>query len=152
MDCYGSAGTCSPECLGQRVLIPTVVKTGFIIMIDQEDRDCPDCAVKPHEAHLSGCDVARCLWTGLQRLMCRQEYHSCCGEDIWSGEWPGYEECRQYKLWCYWQPPAPDDSSGEFVPCGEDHPNALADLNALQRCGIWDRELKRWMILDGVVR
>jgi len=50
------------------------------------DRKCPDCAVAAKEAHEDGCDVARCLNTGAQRLGC-----DCgvCGLDVWDGLWPG---------------------------------------------------------------
>jgi len=54
--------------------------------------NCPDCAVavgKPHEydEYDGGCDVARCLVTGLQRLMCDRNHDH--GRDIWTGWWPG---------------------------------------------------------------
>lgn len=46
------------------------------------DNVCPDCAAPAGEAHDAGCDVARCLVTGLQRLGCRAGHD--CGEDRWS--------------------------------------------------------------------
>ena len=114
--------------------------------------DCHDCGAKPGEAHDDGCDVARCTWTGQQRLACGaigpligQEAHDC-GQDVWTGEWPGHAECREYGLYCYWP------EGGPFIPCGPDHPEALHDLNTLIRCGVWDREAGRWVLLDGVVR
>ena len=35
-----------------------------------ERRPCPDCAVPVDTPHQDGCDVARCLDTGIQRLSC----------------------------------------------------------------------------------
>jgi hypothetical protein len=53
---------------------------------------CPDRAVVVGEPHVDdeydgGCDVARCLETGRQRLMCDLDHD--CGRDIWTGWWPG---------------------------------------------------------------
>ena len=120
--------------------------------MDDLQAACHDCGVKPGEAHDDGCDVARCLWTGQQRLACQgfgpllgQEAHDC-GQDVWTGEWPGDTECRKYGLWCYCPP------VGSPVPCGPDHPEAIADTTALIRNGRWDREAKQWVLLDSPVR
>lgn len=61
-------------------------------------RNCPDCGVQPGSGHREGCDVARCLNTGIQRLQC-----DCgkCGDDIWTGFWPGVKECYEQKLVCF---------------------------------------------------
>jgi hypothetical protein len=48
--------------------------------------DCPDCGVAPGRRHHAGCDVARCLETGHQRLSCAGGHD--CGQDVWTGEWP----------------------------------------------------------------
>jgi len=61
-------------------------------------RSCPDCAVKVGEKHVNGCDVARCLKTKRQRLGCDCEE---CGEDVWTGLWPGIQECYDNKLVCF---------------------------------------------------
>ncbi|MFM2078880.1 MAG: hypothetical protein RJA49_2770 [Actinomycetota bacterium] len=47
---------------------------------------CPDCAIEPGAAHEDGCDVARCLVTGGQRLACRDDHDH--GRDVWTGGWP----------------------------------------------------------------
>jgi len=59
---------------------------------------CQDCGVKPSNKHLDNCDVARCLNTKGQRLCC-----DCkdCGEDIWTGIWPGIKEAYKRGLVCY---------------------------------------------------
>lgn len=53
-------------------------------------KKCPDCQVEPGVAHKSGCDVARCLVSGGQRLACEPQDHpsGSCGWDVWTGEWP----------------------------------------------------------------
>lgn len=47
---------------------------------------CNDCGVDVGAEHADGCDVARCLVTGLQRLSCGEEHD--CGADVWTGKWP----------------------------------------------------------------
>lgn len=53
---------------------------------------CPDCGVAPSGKHNEDCDVARCLVTGDQRLVCRymrdDDDDHACAADIWTGEWP----------------------------------------------------------------
>ena len=61
-------------------------------------RSCPDCGVKLTEHHLEGCDVARCQNTGGQRLIC---YCGKCGEDSWTGVWPGVMMAFEKKTCCF---------------------------------------------------
>lgn len=77
---------------------------------------CPDCAAKIDAEHDAGCDVARCLETGLQRLSCRDEHD--CGQDVWTGLCPGLIEAAEYGV----------------------------DLNTLTGSGRfrWDRVSRRW--------
>jgi len=70
------------------------------------ERSCPDCAVGLMKKHTEGCDVARCLTTGDQRLCCD------CGDckfDIWDGKWPGTNEAYAHGFVCY------DDLSGQIM-------------------------------------
>ena len=59
-----------------------------------DPHNCGDCAVKPGEPHTGGCDVARCLETGDQRLSCGEDHDH--GRDIWTGVWPGEAECIEF--------------------------------------------------------
>jgi hypothetical protein len=87
---------------------------------------CPDCDVAVGKAHLShdydGCDVARCLVTGLQRLSCEADHDH--GQDVWSGWWPGELDC-QYLGWML----------GPGMP----------DLNRLYTEAVWDPERCLWV-------
>jgi len=134
-----------------------------------DDSNCHDCGATPGTPHVGGCDTARCLWTGGQRLACdggfadivrqlradghpemaeRLAYHLSiedeahdCGDDVWTGEWPGDAVARRLGLWCYW---GPDYGGKGWVRCEPDHPGAQPDLNRLHTGARWDREAKRW--------
>jgi hypothetical protein len=128
--------------------------------------ECGDCGAEIGEPHASGCDVARCLWTGLQRIQCDKglaaacckvlrsadapdladdlAYHldlddpdHDCGEDIWTGEWPDKADAAALGWYSYFGPP--------WIRCSADHPEATPDLNRLVLDGRWDREAKRWV-------
>lgn len=101
---------------------------------------CPDCGVRAGEEHDAGCDVARCLITGHQRLSCDQGHD--CGRNVWTGEWPGDAECREFGWWV-------QDRCSEgmgFVPCAPDAPGAVEDLNRLSRDARWSPEAARWVL------
>lgn len=126
---------------------------------------CPDCGAGIGTAHIPGCDVARCLWTGQQRLQCVGQLaaESCriirpqnpdladelahylslddpdhdCGEHIWDGTWPGEQDAIDLGLWCYGPP---------WRPCSPDHPEARPDLNRLAVEGRWDRTQQKWVL------
>lgn len=129
---------------------------------------CHDCAVSPGEPHLDGCDVARCLVTGGQRLQCYPEaaydpsdpewdeiafdHYGDCGQDIWTGEWPGDADCRRLGFWCRWEV---DGKLAEFGPptwggvgrwarCEADDDGATPDLNRLVVEAFWNRSTCQW--------
>jgi len=59
---------------------------------------CPDCGVGVGSQHIydeydGGCDVARCLVSGWQRLMCDADHD--CGREVWTGFWPGHIDCER---------------------------------------------------------
>ena len=109
---------------------------------------CHDCGALPGEAHEDGCDVARCLWTGMQRLSCSEfgwtdppegepgPAHDC-GQDVWTGTWPGEADCIRLGWYSKFTP------SG-WVQCGPDDPEAGPNLNRLAIDARWDRETHRW--------
>lgn len=91
--------------------------------------NCHDCDVPPGIPHASGCDVARCLWDGGQRLQCEMfgvdsPIHNC-GLDIWTGMWPGEMECFEF---------------------GFIREDGGADLNKLLMTASWDRRQQTWVL------
>jgi hypothetical protein len=105
-----------------------VVQPSLVGLIDYQER-CPDCAVAVGQPHIQdevdgGCDVARCLVTGLQRLMCDREGHDECGQDVWTGWWPGQLDCQRL---------------GWMLGPG------LPDLNRLYTEAVWDRARGSWV-------
>lgn len=113
-------------------------KHGSVSDVNASDL-CPDCGVEPGKPHEDiGCDVARCLVTGLQQLSCDERHD--CGNDMWTGEWPDKAECREYGLWAYFVP----NGNPSWRPCSADHPGAREDLNRLIIEGRWDRDALQW--------
>lgn len=118
------------------------------------NRYCPDCGVLMGEPHEDGCDVARCLENGRQRLCCddywipnpdcddydSDEYYipnpnHDCGKDIWTGIWPGELDAIRLNKFVRWGPP--------WIECPMDHPEARPDLNCLSRY-TWDKDKRIW--------
>lgn len=120
---------------------------------------CPDCHVPAGTQHDDGCDVARCPWTGLQRLGCWYfndravlEVDHECGHDVWTGRWPGDEDAERLGFWCLWDGPIPDHPGGVTVHRGRGWvrvpaatPDAQPDLNRLVLEGRWDRNTRKWV-------
>ncbi len=97
--------------------------------------NCPDCCAAIGEEHADGCDIARCLLEGHQRLGCPSDHN--CGHDKWTGLWPGVEDCHRLGLWCLYV-------NGKFVPCDPDAAGAIEDLNRLGFGTYWNTERLRW--------
>ncbi|WP_156934878.1 hypothetical protein [Pseudonocardia spinosispora] len=115
-------------------------------MRDDRVLHCSSCGAGIGQAHGEGCEIALCLRTGGQRLMCVAQdsgFHDC-GRDVWTGAWPGEAECHEYGWYCYWREPASDAEYGEFVRCESSHPEAMEDLNRLTDDGHWDAVARRW--------
>lgn len=116
---------------------------------------CPDCQASIGQPHLDGCDTARCLWTGEQRIQCKWYGEDSiltehdCGQDTWTGHWPGEVEAVEFDWWIYWDGPCPEkgwDYRGQgWVRCDRDHPEARPDLNRLHIEARWDRRAHRWV-------
>ena len=125
----------------------------------EDDPDCPDCGAGIGQPHDDGCDVARCLVTGMQRLQCDGWHKEAalreavpgifedpvCGQDAWTGQWPGAAECDEYGWYTWFRPPPPGGRYGEWVPCGPDHPDAVWNLTRLVTECAWDRQQRRWV-------
>lgn len=125
-----------------------------------DTRTCPDCAVPPGAQHEDGCDVARCLADGSQRLGCGWNASGPrvtvtdlgdgvigvrphdCGQDVWTGEWPGVAECREFGWYAQFR-----GAEGlGFVLCTPDAPGAREDLNRLAYDARWSPEQARWVL------
>jgi hypothetical protein len=111
-------------------------------VIEAFRENCPDCQVGVGVEHSDGCDVARCMDDGGQRLACgvfRETRHAgCCGDDTWSGYWPGVLECEEFGWWSMMVPGL------GWVQVPEGTEGAVHDLNRLVLEGVWDREARRW--------
>lgn len=112
---------------------------GCTPMADLRDERCPDCSVHPGEEHDDGCDVARCLFSGTQRLSCRGVHLH--GRDVWSGRWPGEAECEEFGWWAYFVP----NGNPSWRPCEPGFPGAVPDLNRLAVEARWDATARRWV-------
>jgi hypothetical protein len=126
---------------------------------------CPDCGVEPGTEHLPECDVARCLFTGEQRLqheldptivqalvgpVPRWSPHDC-GHDIWTGEWPLHAEAVEYGWYVRWNPTPHTEANGitypgSWQPCEPGDDNAVPDLNRVAVECVWDRHQRRFVL------
>lgn len=99
---------------------------------------CPDCSVTPGDQHLDNCDVSRCTECGNQRISCgcrKGRY------DIWTGEWPGVAECREYGWYAVLNP-----FGAGWVECEKDFPGARENLNRLHAGNCkWNKNLQKWV-------
>jgi hypothetical protein len=100
-------------------------------------KKCPDCQVDPGCPHMEGCDVARCGNCGYQLLFhdneCDNEYNT-----IWTGVWPGIEECHELNLWIVYR----DGEKGDWTK--------TEDLNTLYNKALsgeltWDKGNSKWV-------
>jgi hypothetical protein len=107
-------------------------KLGGLVEDDKAKPDvqlrCPGCNVPIGVSHVLTCDVARCLMNGGQRVLKdhktlngKVEENHYCGQDIWTGFYPGEKEATEYG-----------------VP-----------LMVLKELGRWDQEKIRWVLDDG---
>ena len=103
---------------------------------------CPDCGVTIGRKHVDQCDVERCSYCGGQALSCDCEYGDVIKYDrqIWTGFWPGEEECEHYGLFCVLIPGC------GWVSCERTVKGAVHDLNRLVMDGKWNRTKQRWVI------
>lgn len=104
--------------------------------------NCHDCQVFVGEPHEEGCDVARCSVCGGQRLQCEGDQACAAGDGgVWTGEWPGDLECREFDLWSKWTDHGWEETT-------KDDPAATEDLNRLVTLaaeGLLDWNGQRWV-------
>lgn len=122
--------------------------------VDYSAPPCGDCGVLPGEPHLDACDVARCLYTGGQRISCgslgflgvTEEPHDDCGDQVWTGTWPGEAECTEFGWHSVFTPPGSGEKHGKWTRCDRDTPGAGPDLSRLALEARWDRHRGRWVL------
>jgi len=102
---------------------------------------CPDCAAQPGMLHKLGCDVEKCPECGWQYISC-----DCPAEEttaprlLWSGEWPGIRECREFGWYSKLV------SGRGWVSCDKSEPGASESLNRLAVDATWDKEKGRYIL------
>jgi len=76
---------------------------------------------------------------------------------LWTGEFPGCKECREFNLWCRWVeiPTGHVCSQTNWartcqgvhgrVICDKSHPDAREDLNRLAEITKWDKKKRRYV-------
>lgn len=104
--------------------------------------NCPDCWAEPGSPHVDGCDVARCTECGYQRISCKHEDSDVGWGSIWTGTWPGVEECEEFNLYSFWD--------RGWHSSTKDAPGASHDLNTLMAYAssgrvVWDIDKQRWV-------
>lgn len=100
---------------------------------------CPECGVAPGRPHAVDCDIARCLYHGGQRWRCQPGWHDC-GQDVWTGQWPGEADAIALGLWSRWLP------TGRWELCPPDAPGARPALSFLRPPHArWDRDQQRFV-------
>jgi hypothetical protein len=114
-------------------------------MVGIEVTNCPQCDVAPGQEH-GWCDIARCKSTGFQLMQCEGERHEYdgreygehegrCGPSVWTGLWPGVEECRT--LGWFTEPDSPHGVREDL--------NRLA-VAEFQGIVVWDKSLQKFVI------
>jgi hypothetical protein len=105
------------------------------------DRPCGDCAAELGQPHADGCDVARCMRTGEQRIACNGRHD--CGSQIWEGMWPGQDVAIEHGFYSYF--------GDGWVNCGPEDPRASPDLSCWRFNANWDQDAGRWTLDAGYV-
>jgi hypothetical protein len=103
-------------------------------------KTCPDCGVNPGELHIRGCDVERCPDCGGQLLFddCADPPGLIHPRQPWTGEWPGFAECREFGWFCKFVP------GQGWQECAPDDRDARPDLIRLHGVGVWDAKAGRF--------
>lgn len=100
--------------------------------------NCHDCNAAPGTAHEPGCDVERCPSCGHQRISCDCEYDEAVPPLLWTGMWPGEDECI---AWGWYSVLIPGRG---WVSCAADTPGVQPDLNRLYMDAKWNATTRAW--------
>jgi hypothetical protein len=100
-----------------------------------------DCRVPIGVHHDRDCSIALCLATGVQRILHLVDPPAGdhdCGTAAWTGFPAGAIEAVA-QGW-FVRPDADGPDTARWVPCGQDDPGAVPDLDAVLRAGRWNRD------------
>ena len=86
---------------------------------------CPDCGAAIGQRHNSGCDVERCPHCGWAALGCTHFHGDDPRRQVWTGQWPGEDDCARLASHVNGDPDLPD-------------------LNRLFTDCVWDADAQRW--------
>ena len=99
---------------------------------------CTHCGAQQGEFHRDKCDVEPCPACGRQLVSCSCANKSPDDRILWSGSWPGVEECLEFG-WYGREGPA------GWIRCDSHKPGAEPDLNRLRSEARWDRSRGRFV-------
>jgi hypothetical protein len=104
--------------------------------------NCPSCNVSTDARHRERCDMACCSICGFQRFGCG---HTNGDGGIWTGDWPGKVECREFGFYSRFAP-----GRGWEIARSDDE-GAVEDLNTIYVKGaagelVWNGV--RWVVPD----
>lgn len=102
---------------------------------------CQGCGAGVGEVHDRVCDVARCRATGQQWARCDHLTPSPIPHqpDVWSGRWPGEEDCERLGWFARLEP------GRGWQRCDANDLGAEPDLNRLFVEAKWDAESGHWV-------
>lgn len=119
-----------------------------------EKSECYECRVKPGELHAPGCEIEQCPACGFSVTSCDH------GDDVlepdshfwgrripWSGVMSMTEEAVEYGLFVRWEESG-HGPLGSWVTCSKDHPDAKPDRNSIARRCRWDRDKRRFVLVQ----
>jgi hypothetical protein len=104
--------------------------------------ECPECGARPGEVHRRGCDVELCPYCGDQLVRCRcpESFPPLDDRLVWSGTFPGVEECEEFGWYARLVP------GQGWVTCDREELDAEPDLYRLHEEAHWDRDSKRFVL------
>ena len=109
---------------------------------------CHGCGAAVGQQHDGICDIARCRATGLQWAICDHQAPAPVVHepDVWSGRWPGEEDCERLGWFARLEP------GRGWVSCKREAPGAQPDLNRLYVEAKWDAVGGVWAPMSGAAQ